>query len=163
MSVNYAAIVQEDHQSLQLLASNHYSLQIAKAVSTPGGKATFNLVYKSSSPNANLSIPWTSSYALNWTTEVAAPGTPVTCSGSWQSCNLGQSYDIDASGEWVASRDSSSSDAQSLNIGVNNYQQLVHVIIGVRDPAGRWTPVSARDYGICWTSLTSFFADLDRY
>ncbi|KAJ4251400.1 hypothetical protein NW762_011382 [Fusarium torreyae] len=124
-------IIQQGSSSLRALANNGYQLHVAKSVSGPSGTPSFNMVYQSQSISPNIEIQWTATYGLNWTTSVSAPGAQVTISGNWQQCNLGDSYDLDSSGEWVADQSNPSAKSNSLNVGKNGFQEPVNIIIGV--------------------------------
>ena len=142
-SITYTVIVQEDDASLGTLGGNHYNLQVAKSVSTPNGPPSFNVVYKSAFLANTMSVAWNTTYGLNWVTNIPSPGTVVTYSGKWQQCSLGDSYDLNTSGQWIPNQNNPNADPNSLNVGSNGYQTAVHIIVGVQDPVSQgWTPVS---------------------
>ncbi|RYP89693.1 hypothetical protein DL770_004181 [Monosporascus sp. CRB-9-2] len=133
--------VQERSDDLQSLNRNHYSLQVAKSASAPGGSPVFNIVYMSKHLAPNMSVSWKEQYGLNWSETVPDPGAEVVYSGNWQTCNSGQSYDLDANGEWVFNGNNPHANAASLNVGVNNYR-AVHVIVGIQDSSTKtWMPI----------------------
>ncbi|KAM3479656.1 hypothetical protein MY8738_005356, partial [Beauveria namnaoensis] len=132
-------IIQEGTEDLKSLANNHYNLQVAKAVSAPGGSAQFNVVYASKSLAPNMTVEWGTNYGLNWTTEIPNPGAKVTYAGRWQACQLGESYDLTETGGWEINNDDPHKDKYSVNVGKNDYSQPIHVIVGIRDEqTGSW-------------------------
>ncbi|KAJ5678615.1 hypothetical protein N7462_006859 [Penicillium macrosclerotiorum] len=140
-TTTYTAITQEEGADLATLSTNHYNLQVAKSVSTPGGSPTYNVVYRSSFLAYNMSVAWTTTYGINWTIEIPTQGAQITYAGRWQSCALGQSYDLDQKGEWVANQKNPYEHKDSVNVGGNHYPIPVHIIVGVQDPATlKWTP-----------------------
>ncbi|KID84364.1 hypothetical protein MGU_08450 [Metarhizium guizhouense ARSEF 977] len=126
--------IQESPADLEFLSKNNYNLQVAKAVSAPGGKPTFNVVYKSKSLAPNMTVSWSPTYGLNWATEVADPGAQVVYAGNWQACELGQSYDLTSVGEWVINNKDPNKDANSVNVGNNGYPQAVNIVVGILNP-----------------------------
>ncbi|KAM3462439.1 hypothetical protein MY5147_009826 [Beauveria neobassiana] len=124
-------IIQEGTQDLKDLAKNHYNLQVAKAVSAPGGTARFNVVYASKSLAPNMSVEWGANYGINWTTEVPNPGATVTYTGRWQACKLGESYDLTETGGWEINNNDPHKDNSSVNVGKNGYTKPIHVIMFV--------------------------------
>ncbi|KAM0546262.1 hypothetical protein ACHAPJ_010945 [Fusarium lateritium] len=128
--------IQQGPSTLRALASNGYQLHVAKSVSGPSGTPSFNTVYQSQFISPNIEIQWTTIYGLNWTTSVSAPGAQVTIGGNWQQCSLGDSYDLDSFGEWVANQGNPSAKSNSLNVGKNGFQEPVNIIVGVQDPTG---------------------------
>ncbi|KAG8412774.1 hypothetical protein J3458_013213 [Metarhizium acridum] len=123
--------VQEGANDLAFLSKNHYNLQVAKAVSAPGGKPVFNVVYKSTSLAPNMEVSWTPEYGLNWTTQMADPGAKVIYTGNWQACKLGESYNLTSVGEWVINNNDPNKDANSVNVGSNGYPQAVNIVVGI--------------------------------
>ncbi|EFY88804.1 hypothetical protein MAC_05239 [Metarhizium acridum CQMa 102] len=123
--------VQEGASDLAFLSKNHYNLQVAKAVSAPGGKPMFNVVYKSTSLAPNMEVSWTPEYGLNWTTQMADPGAKVIYTGNWQACKLGESYNLTNVGEWVINNKDPNKDANSVNVGSNGYPQAVNIVVGI--------------------------------
>lgn len=126
--------IQESQADLEFLSKNNYNLQVAKAVSAPGGKPTFNVVYKSKSLAPNMTVSWSPTYGLNWATEIADPGAQVVYAGNWQACELGQSYDLTSVGEWVINNKDPNKDANSVNVGNNGYPQAVNIVVGILNP-----------------------------
>lgn len=138
----YTVEVQEQLQSLETLSTQGYNLQVAKSVSSPTSQPSFNVIFSSNSLSPNISVTWAEQYGLNWTMNVPTPGAQVTCTGAWQACSLGQSYNLDHAGEWIVNDSDPNADAHSLNIGSNGYQTPVNVIVGVQDPNTQaWAPV----------------------
>ena len=143
----YNPVIQETGQDLEILGANHYNLQVAKAVSSPGGKATFNIVYASKDLEPTMSVAWTTKYGLNWTTNIPNPGAKVICSGSWQACPAGQSFDLSKVGTWKVSENNTNADKNSLNVGSNMYSTAVNIVVGVFDPdTKKWAPVCNKLY-----------------
>ncbi|KAJ3520223.1 hypothetical protein NM208_g13803 [Fusarium decemcellulare] len=141
MATTYNAIIQEDNASLQLLSQNGYNLQIAKGVSVRGGPS-YSMVYSSQYLNSNTSVSWNTTYGLNWTTQESFPGMRVTLGGEWQQCDLGASYNLNEYGGWDSNHNDPSAQKNCLNVGSNNFQTAVQIIIGVYDSsAGDWTPI----------------------
>lgn len=143
MSITYNVIVQEYQEDLVILNGNKYLLQVAKSISSPGGTAGFNVVYQSQILGPNMSVSWSESYALNWSTQIAAPGSEVVYSGSWKPCAIGASFDLDSNGFFQPNPNNPNADKNSLNVGKNNYAVAVNIIVGVQDPRnpGKFTPI----------------------
>jgi hypothetical protein len=118
-----------------------YSLQVAKGVIAWGREPQFNIVYMSKGLAPIMSVNWTTTYGLNWTTEIPPLGAAVRIGGPWQQCDFGSSYDLDQTGSWRVNNNIPSGDRNSLNIGRNAYSHQVHVMIGVKDTHGEWRPV----------------------
>ncbi|KAF4334657.1 splicing factor 3b [Fusarium beomiforme] len=138
----YTIITQQGRTELATLSGQNYQLQVAKSVSSPSGQPSFNMVYQSQFLGPNMEVQWTTTYGLNWTTNIPSAGSTVVYSGDWQQCNLGDSYDLNSVGEWVPNQNNPNSKSNSLNIGKNNYQEAVNVIVGVQDAStGHWKPI----------------------
>ncbi|KAF5011449.1 hypothetical protein FDECE_2438 [Fusarium decemcellulare] len=141
MPTTYKAIIQEDNASLQLLSQNYYELQIAKGVSAHG-RESYNVVYSSKQLGPSISVSWNTSYALNWTMEQPSPGMRVTLAGQWKQCDLGASYNLNGYGDWDSNHNDPNAKKNCLNVGSNDFQTAVHIIIGVQDSwSGDWTPI----------------------
>ncbi|KAF5122599.1 hypothetical protein E5D57_013085 [Metarhizium anisopliae] len=134
MAMTTTLTIQENADDLQFLAGSHYNLQVAKAVSSPGGKPTFNVVYKSKSLAPNISVSWSPTYGLNWSRKMANPGAKVLYAGNWQACDLGQSYDLTKVGEWVINNNDTNRDPNSVNVGNNGYPEAVNIVVGILNP-----------------------------
>ncbi|KAK4649741.1 uncharacterized protein QC761_0024470 [Podospora bellae-mahoneyi] len=90
----------------------------------------------------HMNVQWTTTYGLNWATEIPSPGSAVTYTGSWQKCDLGASYTLDQNGDWSAKQDNPNAKSDSLNVASNDYAVAVHIIVGVQDPSSKkWTPI----------------------
>ena len=92
-----------------------------------------------------MTISWTTIYGLNWTATIPAAGTKVEHGGLWQPCNLGESFNLNDSGQWVSTTTNPYADKASLNVGSNGYKHPtgVHIMVGVQDPAtGDWAPAT---------------------
>jgi hypothetical protein len=138
---SYTVIVQEEDPQLSQLSQNHYNLQVAKAVSSGGGPPQFTMVYMSTVLAPVMSIGWTVTYGLNWTTEIPSPGASVIYGGRWQQCDFGSSYDLNETGSWSVNNNDSNKDSKSLNVGRNGYSEAVHMMVGVKNTHGEWKPV----------------------
>lgn len=138
----YAAIIEEGPEDLNILRKSDINLHVAKLISSPAGPPTFNVVYTSTALERLTIVAWNTEYGLNWTTNVPAPGAEFPCSGNWQPCDLGSSYDLTDEGEWTWSDGNLHADRESANIGENGYTSGVNIIVGVQDPFTlEWTPV----------------------
>lgn len=138
----YTTITQESPADIDLLGPNSYQLQVAKSVANPDGTPSYNVVFQSHYLATSMSVAWTTTYGLNWTKDINAPGAAVTFGGEWQQCGLGESYSLDQNGLWVAAQSNPNAKANSLNVASNGYQTDVHIVVGVQDATGTWAPVS---------------------
>ena len=139
----YTTVTQESTQDLKTLKDNKYNLQVAKSVAASDGKTPiFNVVYTSQNLAPSMTVKWTTLYGLNWTSQVPNLGAQVTYNGKWQSCDLGQSFDLDEYGLWQANQNNPNAKRDYLNVGSNGYATPVNIVVGVQDPrSGDWTPV----------------------
>lgn len=142
MPTRYAAQIDESQMDRQILHRNNYLVHLAKSVVAGGGDAEFNVVFESKLIAPHMNISWGTTYGLNWTTEMPIPGADITFAGDWQTCELGQSYTVTPDGSWFAERNDPRADKESLNVASNDYPKEVHILVGVKNSAGRWTPVS---------------------
>ncbi len=128
-----------------------YFLQVAKSVAGANGSSpTYTVVYSAHESAPNTGVQWQETYGLNWMTEVPNPGATVTCTGQWQQCALGTSYDLTADGEWSLDTSDPNAQANAVNVGKNNYVDSsgnlipVNIVVGVQGQStNEWNPVSA--------------------
>ncbi|KAI0128233.1 hypothetical protein F4776DRAFT_664980 [Hypoxylon sp. NC0597] len=84
-------------------------------------------------------------YAFNWTMNVPAAGFTVSMGGLWQRCELGQSFDIESTGLFSPSVDTSSSKSGYLNIGKTEFdfqgQGQIHIIISIQNLNRGYDPI----------------------
>jgi len=127
------------------LNSYGWNFQIAKSVNNGDGNAAFNVIWQSKSVAPNTLIVWQDVYALNWTAAVPAAGVSVTISGEWQSCMLGESYDLNATGFWTKSTSTTKADPKFMNVGNMLYQYPgadgIHIVIGIQNAGGNFDPI----------------------
>ena len=133
--------VWENAYNAKKLTDNQWNFQIAKSVVTEeGGKPTFNVVWRSTSIAPSTLVSWFDVYFLNWTVDVPAAGVSVTVSGMWQTCAVGDSYDLDVYGFWTKSSATTKADPRFMNVGNIEYKYPgtdgIHVVIGVQDDSG---------------------------
>ncbi|KAM3499373.1 hypothetical protein MY10362_007368 [Beauveria mimosiformis] len=131
MSQKTTVHVQERSEDLDLLKQNHYNILVAKSVSAPGGSPNFNVVFKSASIAPNMAISWKARYGLNWSTGIPNPGAAVQYGGKWHECKVGESYDLSSVGQWEKNNNNANQNPLSLNVGKNNYDTGVHIIVGM--------------------------------
>ncbi|KAF4446967.1 splicing factor 3b [Fusarium austroafricanum] len=123
MDATYTATINESKSDLELLRKNNYQFLIAKSVSKPGGKPTFNI-----STGSIGRIP--------------EAGKEIRYSGTWQTCKLGQSYDLGINGIWAINDNNPFADSKSLNVGKNGYKDPVYIVVGVQDSDTKtWSPI----------------------
>ena len=74
---------------------------------------------------------WDVEYGLNWTASIPGGNVKINLGGDWQSCALGEVYDLAADGFWQKS--AVVADPNFMKIGVNNSPTSgLHVVVGVR-------------------------------
>jgi hypothetical protein len=144
MGTNYDVNVREYDDDVTTLGNNHYYLQVAKSVAGGGGSPTYNVVYAARQSAPHTDVVWKTTYGLNWISQVPDPGATVTCSGEWQECDLGQSYDLNINGIWSVHDKDPNAKKNAVNVGQNNYVSGVNIVVGIYDSAADlWSPVSA--------------------
>lgn len=137
--------VWESAYNAKKLSENHYNFQIAKSVITGTGGTTCNVVWQSRSIAPKTSISWKNIYGLNWTAKMPAAGLPVTLSGNWQACSIGDIYDLDKNGFWIEAELADNGDAKFMNVGKVNYTHPdgghgIHIVVGVQKDASPNSP-----------------------
>ncbi|KAL4724247.1 hypothetical protein ACLX1H_008860 [Fusarium chlamydosporum] len=137
----YTAVTQQGPSDLESLAENGFQLQVALSVAGSDANPSFNVVYQSPPLAPNMNVSWTTNYGLNWTTEPVRPGTQVIYAGNWQSCGLGESYNLDNVGDWVPEQNNPNANPKALNVGKSGYGTGVNIVVGVQDVMGRWRPI----------------------
>jgi hypothetical protein len=135
----------EGAADLLALSNSKFNLQFAKSVIGPDGALTFNMVWQSKNLAPRTNISWTPVYGLNWTLEIPTSGISVTVGGIWQTCAIGQTFDISPVGLFTPS--TVTGKPNFMNIGTNKYSYSgvngIHIIVGVQNASGGFDPVSS--------------------
>ncbi|EKJ69008.1 hypothetical protein NXS19_011316 [Fusarium pseudograminearum] len=137
----YTAYTQEGPTDIKALGTENYQLQVAKSVAGSDGKPSFNVVYSSHFLAPNMTVSWSVNYGLNWTAGIPNKGEKVEYGGVWQSCALGDSFNLDQGGEWITNQNNPKAKPDALNVGKNGYQIAVNIIVGVQDESGNYKPI----------------------
>lgn len=141
MSTTYTIELDETNTDLQTLDGAKYNFALAKEVQSAGG-TTYNTIFLSSTDTADQKVTnhnklsWSENYALNYTFSFPGKGVVVTGEGNWQPMNLGDYYQIDSTGAWVAG-----TGPASTNLNVTNDFQELNIIVGIQmtDASGHTT------------------------
>ncbi|KAF2149068.1 hypothetical protein K461DRAFT_324496 [Myriangium duriaei CBS 260.36] len=141
MATSHTVMVQQRPQDIQRLAAYSW-LQVAKSVRGTDGLPSFTTVFRSEQLGPQMMVAWPDQYGINWTKDHPSPGDQVTFSGTWQSCDLGQSYNLNSIGDWEVNNNNPNANPGAVNIGINNYISPVHIIVGIQDPLTKgWVPI----------------------
>ena len=134
----------ESQKDLSLLNQSQFNLQFAKSVTGKDGNPVFNIVWQSKALAPRTSISWAPVYGLNWTLGLPTTGVSVTVGGSWQECDIGQTYDLNKDGFFQPSTIVGKPDY--MNIGKNNFQygseNGIHILVGIKEGSD-WDVVSS--------------------
>ncbi|OTA95533.1 hypothetical protein M434DRAFT_28857 [Hypoxylon sp. CO27-5] len=135
----------EGADDLRILEESNMTFQLANGVLGRDGEISWNVVWQSRVRCPTTEISWKPNYALNWTMNVPEGGFTVNMGGLWQRCELGQSFDIESTGLFTPSVDTSSSRPGFLNIGKNKFnaqgQGQIHIVIGLQNSHGSYDPI----------------------
>lgn len=135
-------VIEEGTEDRKFLHENHYSVQVSKGVSSPGGEVKFNVVYHSKKLSPSMTISWVPKYGLNWTSDMPNKGSKVTYTGRWQPCELGQSYNLTDTGGWEINNADPNKDPLAVNVGKNGYSESVNIVVGIlNEDTGAWQAV----------------------
>ncbi|KAF5628515.1 splicing factor 3b [Fusarium sp. NRRL 25303] len=137
----YTATTQESTTDLAILREGGLQLQVEKSVADTSGTVTYNVVYQSHDLAHNMTVQWTTNYALNWITSIPNAGAKVEYEGNWQTCNAGDSWDLDSTGSWQPNQNNPSAKKNCLNVGKNGYEENVYIVVGVADKSGHHSAI----------------------
>lgn len=145
MSTEYIIQVYQNREELKILQKTDLHLHIAFATSSSSSTPVFDLVHRGDLAMATQEVKWTKHYAVNWVAErPPRPNAITKFDGNWQTCSLGQSYDLTTDNKWAFRHNNPHADPGAINIGSNSYKKPVHLVLGVRNPPSEeWKPVSA--------------------
>ncbi|KAJ5116587.1 hypothetical protein N7456_000935 [Penicillium angulare] len=130
---------QNDSDTDWLVRAN-FKLYIAHTVLNSEGQPLANLIWKSFERIPRRMIAWEPIYGLNWCRGLPHKSGPwsnsdLDLSGTWQRCDVGETFALSASGFWTASTKEPGS--KHLQISRNEYKasvkEAVYVVIGLYD------------------------------
>ena len=80
-------------------------------------------------------------YGLSWTSNLPEPGLDITASGEFMECDIGQALDLGNDGYFTASNAPGVPGFLSIGSNQKTRVQGVHIMVGVKDSTGNWSPI----------------------